>query len=73
MVLANSNRPLLGRKQFWLLSNYGNPWSIHRTYKEAKAEAMTAHGPDCRWDDIREWFEIRKITLTEGWRNSASG
>lgn len=61
------DRPLLKtRSQLWLLTNMGNPWNIYNTRKEAIEEAKLATGKT--WAEINSYFEVRKITLVEGWK-----
>lgn len=59
-------RRLLKPSNFWLVSNYGNPWAIYRTRKDAIASVVTDCGQP--WSDLKKNFEIRKVRIVEGWR-----
>jgi hypothetical protein len=45
----------------WLLTNWGNPWSVHRTRKQAIEAACEATGEP--WEKTRRMFEIRKCEV----------
>jgi hypothetical protein len=54
------------QSRFWLLSNWGNPFSMHNTRRLAIAAAEEHTGKP--WAECRKYMEVRKATVTEGWR-----
>ena len=65
--LADEQRELQkSRCQCWLLSNWGNPISLHNTRRDAIEQAVTHTGHP--WNECRDYMEVRKATVTEGWR-----
>lgn len=59
-----SARPLLKTmSRCWLLSNWGNPTSIHNTRRAAIKAAEEHTGR--RWRLCREYMEVRKVTIKE--------
>lgn len=45
----------------WLLTNWGNPWSVHRTRKMAIREACEATGDP--WEKTRKCFELHRCKV----------
>lgn len=57
-------RPLLKTQcRCWLLSNWGNPNSIHNRRRDA-IEAAEAHTGK-PWRVCRDYMEVRKVTIKE--------
>jgi len=55
-------RPLLTLDGFcWLLTNWGRPWSVHWTRKQAIKNACEATGES--WSETRKSFELRKCRV----------
>lgn len=62
-------RPLLKGKQWnnrWLLSNCGIPCGVYTRRSQAIASAVSrANKP---WAMCRDYFEVRKVHIVEGWK-----
>lgn len=57
--------PKLTDIRTWALTNFGRAIDIAPTKRQAIEIAEELSG--LPWSECREWFEVRKITLVDGW------
>ena len=51
-------------RKAWAVTNFGILHSTHRTRRDAIAEARRQRSDSFTW---RQIYEIRRVTITEGW------
>ena len=61
MSVREHPRPMKG----WGGYNWGRLWTVQRLRKDAIEEMEQVIGEP--WADIRDYCEVHKVTVTEGW------